>query len=94
MKSWRSQGSTPGGEIIPSPTTTRRPGHIHDRNPVPLPRDMWAEWLDPRVEGTQDFVDRAVAAAIAVAEQLEIVELLAVTDDGPKQIDNPNDLFA
>jgi putative SOS response-associated peptidase YedK len=62
--------------------------HIHDRNPVPLPHEMWAEWLDPRVEGTQDFVDRAVAAAVAVAEQLEIVELSAVTDEGPKELES------
>ena len=57
--------------------------HIHDRNPVPLPRAFWNDWLDPRVEGTQEFVDAAVAAAVPVAESLEIVELDAVTDDEP-----------
>lgn len=57
--------------------------HIHDRNPVPLPREFWNDWLNPRIEGTQDFVDAAVAAAIPVAESLEIVELAAVTDDEP-----------
>jgi len=57
--------------------------HIHDRNPVPLPRALWNDWLDPRIEGTQDFVDAAVAAAVPVAESLEIVELDSVTDDEP-----------
>ena len=57
--------------------------HIHDRNPVPLPRAFWNDWLDPRIEGTQDFVDAAVAAAVPVAESLEIMELNAVTDDEP-----------
>ena len=57
--------------------------HIHDRNPVPLPRAFWSDWLDPRIEGTQDFVDAAVAAAVPVAESLEIMELNAVTDDEP-----------
>ena len=57
--------------------------HIHDRNPVPLPRAFWNDWLDPRIEGTQDFVDTAVAAAVPVAESLEIMELNAVTDDEP-----------
>lgn len=58
--------------------------HIHDRNPVPLPRDLWDDWLDPRIEGTQGLVDAAVAAAVGVAESLEIVELDAVTDEQPK----------
>lgn len=58
--------------------------HIHDRNPVPLPRDLWDDWLDPRIEGTQGFVDAAVAAAVDVAESLEIVELDAVTDERPR----------
>ena len=57
--------------------------HIHDRNPVPLPRAFWNDWLDPSVEGTQEFVDAAIAAAVHVAESLEIVELDAVTDDEP-----------
>ena len=57
--------------------------HIHDRNPVPLPRSFWNDWLDPRIEGSQDFVDAAFAAAVPVAESLEIMELDAVTDDEP-----------
>lgn len=58
--------------------------HIHDRNPVPLPRELWGDWLNPDIEGDQTFVDAAVAAAIPVAEALEIVEVAAVTDDAPQ----------
>jgi len=58
--------------------------YIHDRNPVPLPRELWADWLDPRIEGDQSLVDAAVAAAIPVAEALEITEVVAVTDDAPR----------
>ncbi len=57
--------------------------HIHDRNPVPLPRDWWDDWLNPAIEGTQDFVDAAVAAAMPVAESLEIRQIVAATDDEP-----------
>jgi putative SOS response-associated peptidase YedK len=58
--------------------------HIHDRNPVPLPRELWSDWLDPRIEGDQSFVDAAVSAAVPVAEALEIIPIPAVTDDPPE----------
>lgn len=58
--------------------------HIHDRNPVPLPRELWDDWLDPRVDGTQQLVDSAVASAVHVAESLEIMPLDAVTDERPR----------
>jgi putative SOS response-associated peptidase YedK len=57
--------------------------HIHDRNPVPLPRDWWDDWLNPAIDGDQSFVDAAVAAAIPVAESLEIVQIVAATDAPP-----------
>jgi putative SOS response-associated peptidase YedK len=57
---------------------------IHDRNPVPLPREWWDDWLDPRVEGTQDFVDAAVAVAAHVAGSLEAMQLDSVTDEAPR----------
>ena len=56
---------------------------IHDRNPVPLPRDWWDHWLDPKVDGTQELVDEAVAAAVGVAERLDIQQILAVNDEQP-----------
>lgn len=57
---------------------------IHDRNPVPLPRELWGDWLDPRIEGTQQMVDATVAAGARVAETLEIMPIAAVTDERPQ----------
>jgi putative SOS response-associated peptidase YedK len=56
---------------------------IHDRNPVPLPRDWWDDWLNPAIEADQSFVDAAVAAALPVADALDFVRVVAVTDDAP-----------
>jgi putative SOS response-associated peptidase YedK len=61
--------------------------HIHDRNPVPLPRDWWDHWLDPTVEGTQGLVDAAVAAALPIAASLQITEVAPLTShDGPELV--------
>ena len=57
---------------------------IHGRNPVPLPRDFWAEWLDPSLVGDQELVDAAVAAGIPVAESLDAFEVGPVRGDGPE----------
>ncbi|KFF58418.1 hypothetical protein JF66_18750 [Cryobacterium sp. MLB-32] len=58
--------------------------HIHDRNPVPLPRDWWDDWLNPDLVGDQHFVDAAIQAALPVAARLDIVEVapLPSGDDG------------
>lgn len=55
---------------------------IHDRNPVPLPREWWAEWLDPKIDATQDFVDAAVQAALPIAGTLEIREVAPIPFKG------------
>lgn len=59
---------------------------IHDRNPVPLPRDWWDDWLNPSIEADQSFVDAAVAAALPVANALDVVQVVAVTDDAPVEV--------
>ncbi len=48
---------------------------IHDRNPVPLPREFWHEWLSPDTAGDQGLVDTAVALAVPVASSLEFHEV-------------------
>ena len=60
--------------------------HIHDRNPVPLPKDWWDHWLNPELIGDQHFVDAAVQAALPVAASLEIVQVapLPAQGDGPE----------
>jgi putative SOS response-associated peptidase YedK len=59
---------------------------IHDRNPVPLPRSWWDDWLDPTIEGDQHFVDAAVQAALPVASTLQVREVAPIpfTGDGPE----------
>ena len=62
---------------------------IHDRNPVVLPPEFWADWLDPRQEGDQGLVDAAVASATPVADALEFHEVrpFSTKDDGPGLIE-------
>jgi len=55
---------------------------IHDRNPVPLAPEFWADWLNPAVVGDQAFVDAAVAASVPVAQSLEYHRVGPVTGDG------------
>ena len=64
--------------------------HIHDRNPVPLPREFWDRWLDPTVVGDQFLVDAAVEAALPVAERLAVqrVAPIAHNGDGPALIES------
>ena len=59
---------------------------IHDRNPVPLPRELWDHWVDSSVVGDQALVDEAVRAAVTVAEGLRFDEVGPVRDDGPQLI--------
>lgn len=54
---------------------------IHDRNPVPLPRDFWDEWLSPGIDGDQHLVDAAVALAVPVASGLTFHEVAPLRND-------------
>ena len=59
---------------------------IHDRNPVPIPEDFWATWLDPKSAGSQGLVDAAVAAAIPVAAGLKEFRVNPIKGNGPDLI--------
>jgi putative SOS response-associated peptidase YedK len=61
--------------------------HIHDRNPVPLLRDWWDDWLNPELVGDRYFVDAAIQAALPVAAALIVVEVIPLPSkgDGPSQ---------
>lgn len=73
--------------ILTSDAVDRLVG-IHDRNPVPLPRELWDWWLDPTIVGDQAMADRAVEAALPVAESLEVYEVAPLgRRDGPELID-------
>lgn len=60
---------------------------IHDRNPVPLPRDWWDSWLSTEIDGDQSFVDAAVAASSEVASSLDFYQVAPLGEDGPSLIE-------
>lgn len=59
---------------------------IHDRNPVPLPRNYWSQWLNTVEMGTQESVDAAVKAAIPVAAVLSEHKVAPIRGNGPQLI--------
>ncbi|MBX3090241.1 MAG: SOS response-associated peptidase [Cryobacterium sp.] len=72
--------------ILTSPAVAELAG-IHDRNPVPLPKDLWQWWLDPLTEGDQSTVDAAVKSAIPVASGLSFHEVAPIRGNGPGLIE-------
>jgi putative SOS response-associated peptidase YedK len=48
---------------------------IHDRNPVPLPREKWDDWLNPEIEADQHWINAMVATAFPVAATLSVREV-------------------
>jgi putative SOS response-associated peptidase YedK len=60
---------------------------IHDRNPVFLPRDFWADWLSPSLEGDQALVDAAVQSAKPVAAGLAFHEVRPLKGNGPELLE-------
>jgi len=43
---------------------------IHDRMPVIVARDSIDEWIDPRIIGDENLVQRTVAASALLSKQL------------------------
>ena len=60
---------------------------IHNRTPVPLPRDLGDDWLSTDVTGDQGLVDAAVAAAVPVASRLAFHEVAPLGENGPSLIE-------
>ncbi len=63
---------------------------IHDRSPVPLPRELWEWWTDPAATGDQIMVDRAIEAALPIAHDLveyAVRPIRSATVDGPELIE-------
>ena len=60
---------------------------IHDRNPVPLPRAWWGDWLSTEIDGDQAFVDAAVAASSEVASGLAFHQVAPLGENGPSLIE-------
>jgi len=59
---------------------------IHDRNPVPLPRDFWDSWLSTEIAGDQGLVDAAVEASAEVAGRLDFHQVAPLGENGPQLI--------
>ena len=59
-------------------------GHIHDRMPLMVERDRWAEWLDPRVGGELSLL---VPAAPGSLEAYPVATLVSnVRNNGPELV--------
>lgn len=59
---------------------------IHDRNPVPLPRSWWDDWLSTEIDGDQSLVDAAVEASTEVASGLAFHQVAPLGENGPQLI--------
>jgi putative SOS response-associated peptidase YedK len=97
LYSWWKDSSKPEGDpgewtltatILTSAAVDELLG-IHDRNPVPLPKEWWDDWLNPEIIGDQHFVDAAVQAALPVASALQIREVAPIPfkGNGPSLIE-------
>ena len=85
---WRAQESDSWmltTTILTMPTVPELAA-IHDRNPVPLPKDFWATWLEPKEVGTQALVDAAVASAVPVAAGLSEYRVNPIKGNSPELI--------
>ncbi len=59
-------------------------GHIHDRMPLMVERDAWADWLDPTLPGAQDLL---VPAAPGALEAYPVATLVSnVRNNGPELV--------
>jgi putative SOS response-associated peptidase YedK len=62
-------------------------GHIHDRMPLMVERDRWAQWLDPTASG-QDRLDLLVPAAPGSLEAYPVSPLVSnVRNNGPELLE-------
>ncbi|MDR1807814.1 MAG: SOS response-associated peptidase [Propionibacteriaceae bacterium] len=71
---WREPG--PAGGWLLSATIVTQPAHgamvpIHDREPLYLAPDLWADWLDPLTPGDPGLLGAADQASAEIAADLE-----------------------
>ena len=81
---WAPEAGTDGACVILTTEPNALVSPIHDRMPVILPREAWAQWLDPRDAGPQlERLLRPFAAeeleAVAVSEAVN-----STANDGPQ----------
>jgi putative SOS response-associated peptidase YedK len=63
-------------------------GHIHDRMPLMLPRQRYAQWLDPRVNDKDDLLALLEPAAPGRLEAFPVATLVSnVKNNGPELVE-------
>jgi putative SOS response-associated peptidase YedK len=63
-------------------------GHIHDRMPLMVTADRWAQWLDPSVKGKDNLLSLLVPAAPGTLEAFPVsTEVNNVRNNGPQLLE-------
>jgi putative SOS response-associated peptidase YedK len=63
-------------------------GHIHDRMPLMVERERWAEWLDPEPTSPEGLLDLLVPAAPGRLEAFPVSTLVSnVKNNGPELVE-------
>ena len=63
-------------------------GHIHDRMPLMVTADRWAQWLDPTVKGKDKLLSLLVPAAPGKLEAFPVsLEVNNVRNNGPQLLE-------
>jgi putative SOS response-associated peptidase YedK len=57
---------------------------LHPRRPMALPQKMWNTWLDPRLSGTHELLNDAVASSRAHMAHVEYYRVAPLKGDGPE----------
>jgi putative SOS response-associated peptidase YedK len=69
---------TPAGRVPTYSIATMAPverfAPIHDRQPIVVPEEMYADWLDPAREGDATLLNAMLAAAREFSAELEIAD--------------------
>ena len=88
--SWRDPSS---GELrrtftIVTTTANRQLTDLHDRMPVVVPREAWAQWLDPRTTDMGELHGLLVPAEGVALDVYPVVPLVNnVRNDGPELVE-------
>jgi putative SOS response-associated peptidase YedK len=63
-------------------------GHIHDRMPLMVTADRWAQWLDPTIKGKDNLLSLLVPAAPGKLEAFPVsTEVNNVRNNGPQLLE-------
>ena len=63
-------------------------GHIHDRMPMMVARERWADWLDPTVSAKEDLLELLVPAAPGRLEAYPVSPSVSnVRNNGPELVE-------